>query len=425
MNLLIVTVGGSPMPIYLTIRYLLDKDRNDHDELPTPDIIVPIFSSSTKEQYSNIKKLINNHHSNQSISFKEIDLANNFRDHDYIVDRVLKELEALEKNDKLSHLHINYTGGTKPMAVAVASAILQYESNRKIQTIYSDFDPKRYRLNRRDGTSYPANQSLKNIHYLSIDDLYSLHGLECKDQKNSVDALANYKELLPALLQDAEQGEALMTAWDSWPNASTRKRCRKEAKQETGDADKRLEKIYSDLFEKMPDGFSLPPFSREGFDNSFCDKMKELRRFITGQWLEEYLVATLENLKEACDISELKWNVEGVIVREGSNYMERDFEIDIIALQGTQPFVFTCTTDTSAPTCKSKAFEGVYRARQLGGNETKTILVCCAKPETVEKTLTDLSTFDIKNNFYILGIDDIIVQEELKKRLKEIFKEKG
>ena len=57
-------------------------------------------------------------------------------------------------------------------------------------------------------------------------------------------------------------------------------------------------------------------------------------------------------------------------------------------VKGYQLIGISCTTANEKKLCKSKGFEIILRARQIGGDEGKAILICCAKKhdrETLEK----------------------------------------
>jgi hypothetical protein len=49
--------------------------------------------------------------------------------------------------------------------------------------------------------------------------------------------------------------------------------------------------------------------------------------------------------------------------------------MDVAAMRGYQLFAISCTTGTGKSECKSKLFEAVVRARQLGGDEARIGLV--------------------------------------------------
>ena len=60
----------------------------------------------------------------------------------------------------------------------------------------------------------------------------------------------------------------------------------------------------------------------------------------------------------------------------------RDFELDVVAMLGHQIVVISCTIDQGTGLeglIKQKGMEVLHRARQLGGDEARAIVLCGAK----------------------------------------------
>ena len=58
----------------------------------------------------------------------------------------------------------------------------------------------------------------------------------------------------------------------------------------------------------------------------------------------------------------------------------RPFELDVVAVLGYQIVVVSCTVSTSPDMIKQKGMEAITRARQLGGDEARAIVLCAAHP---------------------------------------------
>lgn len=61
----------------------------------------------------------------------------------------------------------------------------------------------------------------------------------------------------------------------------------------------------------------------------------------------------------------------------------RPFELDVVAVLGYQIVVVSCTTDFGSSMVKQKAMEAYHRARQLGGDEARAVVLCSSHPNDV------------------------------------------
>ena len=70
--------------------------------------------------------------------------------------------------------------------------------------------------------------------------------------------------------------------------------------------------------------------------------------------------------------------------REGAQDTAKPFELDVVAVLGYQILVVSCTVNNDQATIKGKAMEAILRARQLGGDEARAIVLCQADRQAVE-----------------------------------------
>lgn len=59
----------------------------------------------------------------------------------------------------------------------------------------------------------------------------------------------------------------------------------------------------------------------------------------------------------------------------------RDFELDVVAVLGYQIVVVSCTLSSELDRIKQKGMEAILRARQLGGDEARAIVLCTIHPD--------------------------------------------
>ncbi|MCC7493719.1 MAG: hypothetical protein IT204_15295 [Fimbriimonadaceae bacterium] len=102
--------------------------------------------------------------------------------------------------------------------------------------------------------------------------------------------------------------------------------------------------------------------------------------WLTGLWLEHHVVAQIA--ERSPDIA-LRLGPQGFRSWLTDGDRQTEFEIDVLALRGYQLHAFSCTTSAVKPLCKQKLFEARLRASQLGGDEARVCLVCASDEPAV------------------------------------------
>jgi hypothetical protein len=141
----------------------------------------------------------------------------------------------------------------------------------------------------------------------------------------------------------------------------------------------------------------------------------ELAEWLDGKWLEHYTLWSIRENASSCDISDVGLGIEP---------NEKIFEFDIIAMRGYQLFAISCTTESKKGLLKQKLFEAYIRARQMGGDEARVGLVCCASPDNPksnpEKIEQELQVeWEAKDKIRVFGTDSLPI---LKEKLADWFK---
>ena len=128
------------------------------------------------------------------------------------------------------------------------------------------------------------------------------------------------------------------------------------------------------------------------------EDLKQMDAFFNGIWLEYAAYAAFKEVLEEvkCDSGGRRDNFQlfhNVYVRQqGPGRADRHFELDLVAALGYQVVVISCSTTSRLPTIKQKAMEAYHRAKQLGGDEARAVVLCLATyedAERVEKELED------------------------------------
>ena len=126
--------------------------------------------------------------------------------------------------------------------------------------------------------------------------------------------------------------------------------------------------------------------------------LKEMDAFFNGIWLEYAAYAAFKKILEEikCKSGGRRGNFQlfhNVYVRtQGTGTADRHFELDVVAGLGYQVVVVSCSVTSSLSSIKQKAMEVYHRAKQLGGDEARAVVLCVASyedAERVEKELED------------------------------------
>ena len=158
-------------------------------------------------------------------------------------------------------------------------------------------------------------------------------------------------------------------------------------------------------------------FKEDKFDLEIENPKKrftKLIKFMSGIWLEDFIVDIIKGLKEKNEIAydEIRKSVH-------ATYKKRELEVDIIVMKGYQMFLFSCTADVNTENVKSKAFEAVFRAEQLGGDHATAVTVSCIKD--IAQVDNALKSFEAKQQYKLIGITDLMCISELEKNLTDII----
>lgn len=134
----------------------------------------------------------------------------------------------------------------------------------------------------------------------------------------------------------------------------------------------------------------LDDIIRSYFDNNFDSlnsKEKKKSRYqclkwLVAGWLEVWIADVLKHsgfFHEVCDSYEFQ-----------IPNTELTSEVDVCGMRGVTPFIFSCTIDDGSRLGKGKLFEVRQRANQLGGEHTRSAVVCLSTyPEKIENQLNE------------------------------------
>ncbi|MBK8640364.1 MAG: DUF1887 family protein [Chromatiaceae bacterium] len=327
-------------------------------------------------------------------------------------------------------VHLHYTGGTKTMTVHAHSAVQASAERHQVAFHASYLNPDALCLVADPQPTLGLAQTERPIPQdirLSLEDLLKLHGLKVA-KPPVLEPIC--PDLALALLQDhAELGH---TDWESWINEKLKPTTRRPKfipypGQLADDPDKGWHRIKVPIgkhlnstqlaaaqLDQPPPGFThfttsqsalltaancLPVANLGGIATGLgFPSAKGYCEWLEGLWLESAVFKLLQDQAAHLRLHDLVMNLEPIRLEQS-----KEFEIDVIAIRGYRLFAISCTTDsTGEGILKQKLFEASIRARQMGGDEARTALVCCAeKPERIQAELE--GEFDLKGKIRVFG----------------------
>lgn len=408
MKLLVVLLGSNPLPVYVTIKAAQNEEKIGFDK------VLFVFSSKTKKYITKIRDKAGL--AQETISY--CNLEDSHRDPQEIRKKIGKSLTAvLEKHGSNSHIHFNHTGGTKTMAIHGFIAISNFAVEQKIPLTISDLDSDTHRLNVTDeniSSIFPTSRSLLDSIKISLEDLINLHGFSTKTPgRDTIEDLPWYRiqyDFFTEFLSDSHIKNFPYSDYHAfWLKEkavtivkNNHDRLYEHLKKNKQDysKEKLLEECHLNTIktlEKMEDDVLYKNLY------GICD-------FIDGKWLE-YLVFSIVKKLLNDKLTDVDEALMGEVVFLGNQKANRDCELDVVIMKGYQLTLISCTTARSISIVKQKAFEAIFRANQLGGEQAKILLVSMMnihKPKknhanNLETLKQDLDSFELNQKVELAG----------------------
>ena len=390
---------------------MLDITRTDQEALPVPDKFILLHSNITNNYAQKIKEKMG-----LTGYDSLVNLGDDERGKEKIIEAISNKLTALQNECAISTIHLNYTGGTKPMAVYAYNGVIDFCKKNRIENnkiIFSYLDPKKFKLVLDESeTGYPAepDSDLRYKLTLDIQDLFDIH-LMRYDKKGELATFDNedldIKKISKEISDSFDKGKPV------WPEKFFD--LNKKKLNINGITKLNEENFFRGINKDIP---SLKNFFKEDkFDlekENPKERFTKLIKFMSGIWLEDFVVDIIKGLNE-----EKKIAYDEIHKSVHATYKTRELEVDIIVMKGYQMFLFSCTADDNIENVKSKAFEAVFRAEQLGGDHATAVTVSCIKDITAVDNA--LRSFEAKQQYKLIGITDLINISELEKNLTDII----
>ncbi|MBU1262498.1 MAG: hypothetical protein KKE44_26315 [Proteobacteria bacterium] len=417
MTSLVLLIGTNPLPNYVVAEYLLSKNEELINKIWLVHSEKRDVPTGTEEIAKRLEKVISQKYPNILFEYCALrDIGNAKSIATNVKETILNCTEC-------DNIPLNYTGGTKAMSVHVYRAIEQSDKFQK--KTFSYLDARGFVL--KDDDKGVITNDLREEISISLEDLINLHGYKKKrEEKNYywLDALEEFKKMIK---------QSLLGNFLDWKKDTLRKlyyendkfitKCADIRKKLT-DEERSVPAEFLPLLQAIPKehsildeiGSSLWIPDAATTNKAYEDRVKpSVKEFLDGKWLENYVLMILKEKTSHKTIPiECNWKL---MKQDGG----KNFELDVIVLNGYQVCGISCTTDTTEGLCKEKGFEVLHRVNQIGGEEAKAVLITCLVQDKVERLEDDLRyETGGENKLIVLGIEDLkeeILWEKIRKHI--------
>ncbi|MFW6273242.1 MAG: hypothetical protein ACOC2U_05640, partial [bacterium] len=169
-NVLILIIGKNPLPNLIAATII---NENSINGLPKPQIIFLLHSTTTEKYAHKIEGMLNP----EELDIVLISIKDQIRKLNYVKRQLQNYLDKIKQIDSI---HLNFTGGTKPMSLGAYLAISASQYNN---IILSDIDPNlnklRFKIRDEAIQKYPVGKKnikdLRDVVHLSFNQILDLH----------------------------------------------------------------------------------------------------------------------------------------------------------------------------------------------------------------------------------------------------------
>jgi len=422
---LLLLVGSNPLPNAVAGKLLT----------ATAGAITLIYSKDGPALAQRLSAWLRAGHSDTTIDLKEVKEsdANSVEEsiREALTNYERKVIEEYKSNSSNANsgqkirIGLNYTGGTKVMAVHAHLALEKWIKGPHKHDIFSSdplfsyldartlqmcFDP----ASGRPAISFYVGREVG----IGIRDLLQLHGWEL--EKNSPTTVPVLPQSAKALLT-VHGNPANTEIWKTWLRDELFHKAKKQKLldspfwvfQSEQELQGQYEVKYSGYETNWKNNPSLQKLelSWPGLPTLRATMSKELEqdgdenfkltigipsshneavkfcKWLSGTWLESAVLSVLQDCAQELHFNDCGMDIQPKAV--GSSGVH--FQFDVAAMRGYQLFAFSCTTESkNRGLLKQKLFEVYVRARQMGGDEACAALVCCVTPEMADELVNEM-----------------------------------
>ncbi len=376
---LFLLIGENPLPNYVAARLLLNPGG-------TPYLV---YTTGTEKPAKRLQTIL----SSEPIGLKTAQLVplNDGEADAYQIQKAIRSKLETIKDGKIG---LNYTGGTKAMAVHAYRAVFSKELP---QTVFSYLDPRRLEMciDRENGDRIRIKVKPEVIP-VELAKVFQIHGWTWQEKSDPIDK-PELPEAAKAFAKFHKNGD-LVQLWRDWCNEVLRKAARDEKDKNKWKKETKLTEISTLSLEKLKSkenimstlshlGVVGEDLSLHAIKEKGIKSLESACKWLDGEWLEHYVLQQVQEIPEDLSIYD---SATSFWIRNPIDPKNTKFQFDVAFMRGYQLFAISCTTIARKSDCKSKLFEAYIRARQLGGDEARVALVCCASEKDVNALETEI-----------------------------------
>ncbi|MHB1645390.1 MAG: hypothetical protein ACYCSW_02620 [bacterium] len=469
---LALLIGTNPLPNYIASKYFIEENKHlKKIWLVCSEENLNINQNSTGKYALNLKELLSKEEAppdyindTQKIEFPEIIYIEDIGSKKMIE----KQLEKIVKDSNNRKLHLFFTGGSKAMS-AYSYSYLKEKFKNKFSASYLSARDFKIMFDDEDNITKNIADKIK----INFNDLIKLHGFEKRDTKKQNDISIEFEKFIDKIIEKfriiiknekldefysnsggynrnifkpdvndkiMEKIFSSITKEDSKIlKAATSDKCLEEEENKIKTDDDKLKfnkkvnifkkilnynpnETFMEVIGSFPEDYKIYRYNNSNKPNFQTkigyEKYKRAVDFLDGLWLEQYVGKIIKKYFEN-DFDEILFNQKPY---RNSDDPSNNFELDVVLIKGCQLIGISCTTAECKDLCKKKGFEIILRTRQIGGTETKAILITRADEKIVEKLKTELvlETGTVKTNITVIGKNGW-EESKLKEKIKEFI----
>lgn len=379
---LFLLVGTNPLPNYVAAKLLRKPDGHIYliHTTETTDIASRLIAA-LKLELDNVTK----------ISVKEAESGDIFTQ----VAKYAKDKQGVG---------LNYTGGTKTMAVHSYRAV---EQNCR-EAVFSYLDARTLSL-----FIEPRHLPSKKIfvgraYEVQLLELLQLHGYNLQAVRQTP-----IQPELCKILAKIHSEPAAFEQWRKWIGQQT-------LQDLPGSVEYPMLQDVVVAFHHLGNGIATPEIIAQALDPAAkWTRLEQCRKWFLGDWLEEYtLWASIEAKSKDPNL----YGDFGIDLKP-KGPKKRTFQFDVAVMRGYQLFAISCIASEKKDKCKEHLFEAYVRARQMGGDEARIGLVCCARkdnpdsnPSVIQSEIEE--SWDAQGKVRVFGAEHLL---NLPEYLKDWF----
>jgi hypothetical protein len=394
---LFLLIGENPLPNYVAAKTLLGEGGKPY----------LVYTEYTSEAYKRLKEVLCTT-DEEKIEFEKqkVELWNNESNAFEIQEALKKKVKELQKEyPNKKRFGLNYTGGTKAMAVHAYQALLNL--NLSPEPVFSYLDSRSLHMMFDRNAASPQTLDVFDVkpkHWLemSFEKLFELHDLRWKQNDEPIQQPCLTQLAAQFLDLYITQRPQIAKPYCQWCEGELARKTKIRAHGDrytywldentlegvTLDLSSvpiQIKQVLQNLFHLNSSQLPIKIAKNYGFKkiSHFCE-------WLNAGWLEHYVLGQIQQINNlGIDESGMSFHIEDP---NNPNAQWDKFEFDVAFRRSYQLFALSCTTAIYDNTCKEKLFEAYIRARQLGGAEAKVALVCPHNdPARLEKQLKILT----------------------------------